>query len=131
VYREIRQYSYQDYFEKFAVPYYQARGVAAPVAEALEKAGDLKTYEFGLRANSNVRIIVNQNDFLLAKEDLAWLRATFGPEQLTVFPEGGHLGNLFNPEVQKSILAALTPMKPPQAKPDSNPSLIRKETPSP
>ena len=34
-------------------------------------------------------------------------------EQLTVFPQGGHLGNLFNPDVQKSILAALTPMRPP------------------
>ena len=26
VYQEILQYSYQDYFEKFAIPYYQARG---------------------------------------------------------------------------------------------------------
>jgi len=52
----------------------------------------------------------------LADKDLAWLRATFAPEQLTVFAQGGHLGNLFNPAVQKSILAALTPMKPPEPK---------------
>ena len=44
VYQEILQYSYQDYFEKFAVPYYQARGLASPAAE-LDKAGDLRTYE--------------------------------------------------------------------------------------
>ena len=30
VYQEILQYSYQDYFEKFAIPYYQARGLASP-----------------------------------------------------------------------------------------------------
>ena len=53
-------------------------------AEALEKAGDLRTYDAGLRANPNIRIVVNQNDFLLANEDLVWLRATFAPEQLTV-----------------------------------------------
>jgi ABC-type transporter lipoprotein component MlaA/pimeloyl-ACP methyl ester carboxylesterase len=111
VYREILHYSYQDYFDKFAVPYYQSRGLASPTAEALEKAGDLRMYDAGLRANKNIRIIVNQNDFLLTGEDLAWFHATFAPEQLTVFPEGGHLGNLFNPSVQKTILGMLTDLK--------------------
>ena len=110
VYQEILQYSYHDYFEKFVIPYYHARGMASPTA-TLEKAGDLRTYESGLRANPNVRVIVNQNDFLLADEDLAWLRATFTPEQLTVFAQGGHLGNLFNPAVQKTILGALEGLK--------------------
>jgi pimeloyl-ACP methyl ester carboxylesterase len=127
LYQEILQYSYHDYFEKFAIPYYQARGLAAPTqaapeaspgqaAEALETAGDLRTYDAGLRANPNIRVIVNQNDFLLTDEDLAWLHATFTPEQLTVFPQGGHLGNLSNPTVQKAIMAALTPMRPPEPK---------------
>ncbi len=110
LYQEILRYSYQDYFEKFAIPYYQSRGMASP-AEALEKAGDLRTYDAGLRANPDIRVIVNQNDFLLTDEDLAWLHATFGPEQLTVFPQGGHLGNLTNPTVQKTILGALTGLK--------------------
>jgi pimeloyl-ACP methyl ester carboxylesterase len=151
LYQEILQYSYQDYFEKFAIPYYSARGLASPreiggaearpveyasggaghaaeviprgepAAEALEKSGDLRAYDAGLRANPNIRVIVNQNDFLLTDEDLAWLHATFGPEQLMVFPKGGHLGNLSNPTVQKSILAALTPMRPPDPKPEEPP----------
>ena len=111
VYREILQYSYQDYFDKFAVPYYQARGLASPAAE-LGKAGDLRTYETGLRANPSIRVIVNQNDFLLSDEDLAWLRSTVAPEELTVFAQGGHLGNLYNPAVQKAILGALAGLKP-------------------
>ncbi len=118
MYQEILQYSYQDYFERFAIPYYQAQGLASPTAETMEKAGDLRTYDAGLRANPNIRIIVNQNDFLLTDEDLGWLHATFGPGQLTVFPQGGHLGNLSNLTVQKSILAALTPMEPPEPKPE-------------
>jgi ABC-type transporter lipoprotein component MlaA/pimeloyl-ACP methyl ester carboxylesterase len=110
LYEEILQYSYDDYFEKFAVPYYQARGLTSP-AETLKTAGDLRTYSAGLRANSKTRVMANENDFLLAPEDLNWLRATFGPEQLTVFREGGHLGNLFNPAVQKTILGGLAGMK--------------------
>jgi len=77
----------------------------------------LRTYDTALRANPNVRVIVNQNDFLLEDEDLAWLHATFTPEQLTVFPQGGHLGNLFNPSVQKSIMRALDGLTPPSTKP--------------
>ena len=117
VYQEILQLSYQDYFEKFAIPYYQSRGVVSPIAEAMAQAGDLRTYEAALRTNANVRIIVNQNDFLLADEDMEWLQATFTPEQLKVFERGGHLGNLSNPSVQKSIVGALSRMKavPPKA----------------
>jgi ABC-type transporter lipoprotein component MlaA/pimeloyl-ACP methyl ester carboxylesterase len=115
-YQEILQFSYQDYFDKFAAPYYATRGLGVPAAKALEKAGDLRTYETSLRANPDIRVIVNENDFLLEDADLAWLHATFSLEQLTVFKKGGHLGNLFNPAVQKSILAALTPMRPPQIK---------------
>jgi pimeloyl-ACP methyl ester carboxylesterase len=118
LYEEILQYSYQDYLEKFLIPYYWSRGIELSAPDSLAKAGDLRTYAAGLRANSNIHIIVNQNDFLLADEDLAWLRATFAPNQLTVFEEGGHLGNLFNPAVQKSILGALAGLKPSASKPD-------------
>jgi hypothetical protein len=120
VYQEILQYSYQDYYEKFVIPYYWTQGLDA-TAEAMEKAGDLRTYETSLRANANIRVIVNQNDFVLTDEDLAWLHATFPTNQITVFSKGGHLGNLFNPAVQKSILAALTPMRPPDPKPEAPP----------
>jgi pimeloyl-ACP methyl ester carboxylesterase len=113
VYQEILQYSYRDYFERLAIPYYQTRGLAAPAADTLEKADDLRTYEAALRASPGVRIIVNQNDFLLADEDLAWLCATFAPERLTVFEQGGHLGNLVNPAVQRTILGALEGLKAP------------------
>ncbi len=111
VYQEILHYSYDDYFEKFAVPYYQSLGLSSPASDALEKGDSLRTYSAGLSANPKIRVVVNQNDFLLSDEDMAWLHTTFGPEQLTVFPQGGHLGNLFNPTVQKTILGALAGLK--------------------
>jgi len=77
----------------------------------LKEAGDLRSYSAGLRANPDIRVLVNQNDFLLEDEDLEWLHATFTAAQLTEFKQGGHLGNLFNPAVQKSILGALSGLK--------------------
>ena len=111
VYREILQYSYNDYWQKFVVPYYQSRGVDLTVQETVNRAGDLRTYAAALKDNENIRLIENRNDVLLANEDLEWLEATFGPERLTIFDKGGHLGNLSDPAVQKAILRALEGMK--------------------
>jgi ABC-type transporter lipoprotein component MlaA/pimeloyl-ACP methyl ester carboxylesterase len=107
VYREILQYSYHDYLEKFLIPYYWTRGIDLSAPEALEKASDLRTYGTGLQTNHKIRLILNQNDFLLPAEDLQWLQATLAADEITVFPEGGHLGNLAHPAVQQAIVNAL------------------------
>jgi len=112
VYREILQYSYKDYFEKFATPYYQTRGIDLTAPKVSAHAADLRAHAGGLTANRNIRLIVNRNDILLANEDLDWLEATFKPDQLTVFDKGGHLGNLAHPDVQRTILGALDGLRP-------------------
>jgi ABC-type transporter lipoprotein component MlaA len=110
LYQEILHYSYEDYYKDFVVPYYQSRGMESAPA-TLDRAGDLRSYDAGLRGNTNVWAIVNENDFLLGDDDLGWLRSTFAPGQLTIFQQGGHLGNLYNPGVQKIILGALEGIK--------------------
>lgn len=108
VYEEILKYSYRDYFLRFAVPYYQQKGVS--MNELLREA-NLRIHASKLRAHSNVRIITNANDFLLASKDLSWLRSTFPASRLTVFPEGGHLGNIGDSRVQQAILKSLNGLK--------------------
>jgi ABC-type transporter lipoprotein component MlaA/pimeloyl-ACP methyl ester carboxylesterase len=107
VYKEILQYSYRDYLEKFLIPYYWMRGTDLTAPDALEEASDLRTYAAGLQANRNIRLILNRNDFLLPAEDLQWLQTKLPSQEITVFQEGGHLGNLANPAVQKAILRGL------------------------
>ena len=107
LYQEILQYSYQDYLQKFLIPYYWTWGIELSAPDVLANASSLRTYAAGLQANPNVRLIVNRDDFLLPDEDLAWLKTTFAEDQLTVFEQGGHLGNLSRPTVQKAILGAL------------------------
>jgi ABC-type transporter lipoprotein component MlaA/pimeloyl-ACP methyl ester carboxylesterase len=106
-YREILQYSFTDYFERFVTPYYQTRGIDLRDPETLKRADDLRTYSDRLRANADIRLIVNRNDILLAEEDLKWLETVIGPERMKIFDKGGHLGNLAHPAVQKAILKAL------------------------
>jgi ABC-type transporter lipoprotein component MlaA/pimeloyl-ACP methyl ester carboxylesterase len=118
VYGEILQYSYHDYLEKFLIPYYWGRGIDLGTPEALENASSLRTYAAGLQSNHKIRLIVNQDDFLLPEEDLAWLKTTFPEDQLTIFAQGGHLGNLSHPAVQKAILRALAGLQSPPPKSD-------------
>jgi ABC-type transporter lipoprotein component MlaA/pimeloyl-ACP methyl ester carboxylesterase len=117
LYNEIMQYSYMDYFDQFVAPAYQKRGIDLKDPKTLEEAGDLRTYEGGLKPNHQVRIVGTEDDFLLTADDLSWLRETFPTNQITLYPRGGHLGNLGNPAVQRSVLAALEEMRPvPQTK---------------
>jgi pimeloyl-ACP methyl ester carboxylesterase len=125
LYQEILQYSYHDYLEKFLIPYYWGYGIDL-TPEALAKAGDLRTYAAGLQSNHNIRLIVNRDDFLLPDEDLAWLRTTFAEDQLTVFEQGSHLGNLSHPAVQKAILAALAGLRTPLKTHEHEPALNEK-----
>lgn len=108
VYDEILKYSLGDYFERFAVPYYEKKGIRK---DQLAKEVNLKTQGSKLRSQSKVRVIINENDFLLRSEDVSWLRSTFSKSHLTVFPDGGHLGNIGDPRVQQALIKALEDLK--------------------
>jgi hypothetical protein len=108
VYDEILKYSLGDYFERFAVPYYEKKGIRK---DQLAKEVNLKTQGSKLRSQSKVRVIINENDFLLRSEDVSWLRSTFSKSHLTVFPDGGHLGNIGDPRVQQALIKALDGLK--------------------
>jgi phospholipid-binding lipoprotein MlaA len=101
-YREIRQISYADYMDRFVVPYLvkTRRGTDR---ETLLAATDLKQSTSFLANNPKVRVQANGDDFLLTPQDLSWLDSTFGTN-LTLYPVGGHLGNLHVPAVQEALV---------------------------
>ena len=106
-YNEILQYSFLDYINQFVTPYNKTRGIDMADPDVVKRATNLRPYAAELKANPNIRIIANRNDFLLGPDDLEWIEATFAPAQVTLFEHGGHLGNLSEPAVQRVILAAL------------------------
>lgn len=109
-FREASEYSYMEYFYAFVLPYYAARDPEVSLDETGERRlferSDLRSVAQGLRSNERVRLFSNENDFLLRPEDIVWLRATLG-DRVTLFPAGGHLGNLHREAIQKVIAATV------------------------
>jgi ABC-type transporter lipoprotein component MlaA/pimeloyl-ACP methyl ester carboxylesterase len=110
-YQEILQYSYQDYIQKFAVPYYLTRGVNLADFHTVMAAGDLYAHERALKDAVNIRVIANRNDILMNAQDVNWLQQTFDPSRITLFDKGGHGGNLDAPEVQLAIIRSIADLK--------------------
>jgi pimeloyl-ACP methyl ester carboxylesterase len=104
---EMNHSSFEIYVRHLVVPHFLEtdRAGAADVESLLEASG-LRGLAAALSSDARVRVFTNQDDFLLSAEDVAWLRETLG-ERASVFPQGGHLGNLWVPEVQEAILDAL------------------------
>jgi len=106
LYNEIRQISYAQYMKRFVAPYLiQTSRVNDDRADfdAVFAAADLSQSTKFLTDNPKVRVQINADDFLLDPSDIAWFRATFG-NNLTVYPLGGHLGNLHIPAVQEALI---------------------------
>ncbi len=107
VYREIADYSFERYLMSFALPYYRDHLRVVGSAEELVAQNDLHSIVDGLAASGRIRHFANENDFLTTDEDLDWLTTVLGAENVRFFPEGGHLGGLYKPAVQKEVMKAL------------------------
>ena len=107
-YNEILGYSFDDYVNSFILPYYETRGVSL---RDFKRESDLKNYGRALRANKKIRVMTNQDDFLLNSSDISWLKSNFR-SRFTLFPNGGHLGNLDSAPVQEKLLEALSGLQP-------------------
>jgi ABC-type transporter lipoprotein component MlaA/pimeloyl-ACP methyl ester carboxylesterase len=107
-YQEILNYSFRDYFLKFAVPYYQTKGVTI---QDFTREANLRSYESRLRAQKKAHVIFNQNDFLLPPRDATWFETTLGKSHVKSFRDGGHLGNLTSPAVQQALIKTLSDLK--------------------
>lgn len=107
-YNEILDFSYRDYASRFVFPYFKSKGIAVG---DFKKHGNLRNFGTQLRSQRKARVITNRNDFLLSPGDIGWLRSTLGPSNVTVFADGGHLGNLSHANVQSAVTGYLGDLK--------------------
>jgi predicted alpha/beta-fold hydrolase len=61
-----------------------------------------------LRSNPKVHILHNVDDFLVERKSIEALKVALG-DQVTLYPYGGHLGNLWYPENKKTVLGLIRP----------------------
>lgn len=104
--REIRQINYADYTERFVLPYLIKRGCVTNREELLARTDLTQSTEL-LRNNPKIRVQICEDDFLLTPTDLPWFHSTFGAN-LTDYPVGGHLGNLYLPAVQEALVRSFS-----------------------
>jgi len=84
--------SFFDYFNEYFFPYCQTRRPGL-TKQALIDSLSLRSIEGYLKLSAKFGVMTNENDFILTKAELDYLRQLFG-ERAKIYPRGGHLGNL-------------------------------------
>lgn len=84
--------SFFDYFNEYLYPYFLKQRPGLTKQEYIASLG-LRSIEGYLKSSAKFGVITNENDFILTKEELDYLRQLFG-ERAKIYPRGGHLGNL-------------------------------------
>ncbi len=86
------QCDFECYIRQQLIPLWRARHDGGSLNQLIEQIS-LYALEEYLRASDKVAVMHNADDLILGPGDLGFLRRTFG-ERLTLYPRGGHCGNL-------------------------------------
>lgn len=94
---EAKRFSFTDYHQKIALPLWQKQ-IGDPQADVdtFIRRDSLMNLIDRLRANPKVHILHNADDFLAPRRANEELKQALG-DQVTLYPHGGHLGNLWFP----------------------------------
>jgi hypothetical protein len=84
--------SFYEYLNEYLYPYF-AKKRPGLTKEAFIESLSLKSIEGYLKSSGKFGVMTNENDFILTKSELDYLRVLF-EGRITVYPRGGHLGNL-------------------------------------
>jgi hypothetical protein len=108
-FQEAKSLTLVDYYWKVAVPLWRKQ-LADPQAdpESLLQRSSLAPIMDRLRSNPKVHILHNIDDFLAERKSIEALKETLG-DQVTLYPYGGHLGNLWYSENKKTVVKFFPP----------------------
>ncbi len=84
--------SFEDYVQEYLLPFLRHRDPALDPDKAI-RACSLEAIAPFLRGAEHVAVMTNADDPILTEGDFGFLSRTFGT-RLTLFPTGGHCGNL-------------------------------------
>jgi hypothetical protein len=98
--------SFVDYFNEWFFPYYQKKQPGL-TREALVEQMGMRSIESFLKNNRKIGLMHNEDDIIMAPGEVEYLRGLFG-DRATIFPTGGHLGNLNHPDAVRAMTNFLT-----------------------
>jgi len=91
-FKRALQCDFDCYIVEQLMPYWRAKYDGGSLPQLINEVS-LYALEDYLKKSSKVAVMHNADDLILGPGDLGFLRRTFG-ERLTVYPRGGHCGNL-------------------------------------
>ncbi|QXE91798.1 alpha/beta fold hydrolase [Geomonas subterranea] len=97
--------SFVDYFEQWLLPHYQKMEPGL-TREDLLRRETLRALEGYLKGSNKFGLIHNEDDIILVSGDIEYLERVFG-DRAWIFPSGGHMGNMFHPDVVSAITGFL------------------------
>ena len=104
LFAEAMNYGFSDYVEKVVLPWYRAHGFEDATQESMTRECTIPAIADKLRNNSRITIIHNENDPIITKEQANWFKCELGA---TIFPRGGHLGNMAVPDYLENVVKKL------------------------
>ncbi len=87
-----REVGFRNYLDLFFYPYFRDREPGLTKGTLIEEAS-FKSIESYLQTSNKIGLIHNEDDIILARGDIEYLRRVFG-SRANIFPTGGHMGNL-------------------------------------
>ena len=107
--QEAKSFTLVDYYWKIAVPVWRKQlGDSQADPESLLQRSSLAPIMDRLRSNPKVHILHNVDDVLAERKSIEALKEALG-DQVTLYPYGGHLGNLWYPENKRTLLRFFLP----------------------
>lgn len=91
------QTRFTDYFDEWLFPAYQKKHPELTRKILLERMS-LRQLEPYLKSSTKIGLIHNEDDIIMAPGEIDYLQGVFG-ERALIFPVGGHLGNMFHPDL--------------------------------
>jgi len=106
---EAKEFTLTKYNQMIAVPRWQKQ-IGDPQADldTFIQRGSLAAIVNRLRDNPKVHILHNADDFLAERKSIEALKDALG-DRVTLYPYGGHLGNLWYPENKEYALKFFRP----------------------
>lgn len=107
IYAEVaNRLGFTDYYHKFFYPYYRDEYPDQDRDEFISAVSLEKIADY-LRDSSKIKVLHNADDIILEPGEIDFFRETFG-DRATIYPRGGHCGNITHRDNVAAMLAAFT-----------------------
>ena len=98
---------FTDYFHAYFYPYFHARDPKVSRANLIEEMS-LRTIADYLKSATGIYVIHNEDDLILEPGEINFFPEVFG-DRATIYPNGGHLGNMQQKDVVAHMVEVMRP----------------------